>query len=87
MKKIEKKAWPELFEEVLKGNKKFDLRLADFNVKKGDILVLREWDPKTKNYTGRKIEKKIKYILKTKGQKFWPSKKVDKHGYQVMGFD
>jgi len=32
----------------------------------GDILILREWNPKTKEYTGRNRRKKITYILKTK---------------------
>ena len=73
--------------EVLVGNKKFDLRLADFNVKKGDILILREWDSKTKKYTGRKIEKRIKFVIKTKSQTFWPENEVEKYGYQVIGFD
>ena len=61
---IKKKAWPELFEAVLAGKKKFDLRVADFDVEEGDTLVLEEWDPKTGEYTGRKIEKKITYFVK-----------------------
>jgi ribosomal protein S17 len=69
MIRIEKKAWPELFQKILNGEKTFDVRLADFNCKKGDILILREWDPKTKKYTGRKIEKKVAFILKTKTAK------------------
>ncbi|OGM31051.1 hypothetical protein A2630_00045 [Candidatus Woesebacteria bacterium RIFCSPHIGHO2_01_FULL_44_10] len=70
MKRIEKKAWPEYFEKILSGDKTFELRLADFDVDEGDTLVLREWDPKTKNYTGRKIEKKVSFVFKTKFQKF-----------------
>ncbi|MBU0761209.1 MAG: DUF3850 domain-containing protein [Nanoarchaeota archaeon] len=52
---IEKKAWPELFEEVLEGTKNFDLRLADFDCKEGDVLVLKEWNPATKEFTGREV--------------------------------
>jgi len=70
VKRIEKKAWPEYFEKILSGDKTFELRLADFDVDEGDTLVLREWDPKTKNYTGRKIEKKVSFVFKTKFQKF-----------------
>ena len=58
MKTIEKKVWPEYFEEILLGNKTFELRLNDFDVEEGDILILEEWDPKIKEYTCRKIEKK-----------------------------
>lgn len=63
---IKKKIWPKYFEQVKTGKKKFELRLADFNLKKGDVLVLKEWDPKKKEYTGRKIKKKVKYLLKFK---------------------
>ena len=52
---IKKKIWPEFFELVESGKKKFELRLNDFDIEEGDVLVLEEWDPKTKEYTGRKI--------------------------------
>ena len=38
---IEKKTWPELFQKMLEGKKTADLRLADFDIKQGDILFLR----------------------------------------------
>ena len=34
----------------MQGKKKFELRLGDFEVEEGDVLVLEEWDPKTKEY-------------------------------------
>jgi len=57
MATIKKKILPEYFELVKSGKKKFELRLVDFDIKEGDILVLEEWNPKTKKYTGRKIKK------------------------------
>jgi len=84
--KIEKKAWPELFQKILSGEKTFDIRLANFECKPGDILFLREWDPKTKQYTGRAIEKKVTHVLRTKELKFWPKEEIEKHGLQVIGF-
>ena len=51
---IKKKIWPEYFELVKEGTKRFELRVADFDVKEGDVLILEEWDPKEKKYTGRK---------------------------------
>jgi ribosomal protein S17 len=66
MRKIEKKAWPEYFQAIVEGKKNFEVRLADFDCKEGDILVLREWDPKRKEYTGRVIEKKVTYVARTK---------------------
>ena len=84
--KVEKKIWPEYFQEILDGKKKFDLRLANFNIGEGDVLILREWNPKKKEYTGRSLEKEAKYILKIKTIKFWPKEEVDKYGYQIIGF-
>lgn len=85
--KIEKKVWPEYFQMVLDGTKKYELRLADFECKPGDELVLREWDPKTKQYTGRKITKKVIMVFKTKDQKFWQKEAVEKHGFQIVSFE
>lgn len=87
MRRIEKKAIPELFEKVRTGVKTFDLRLNRFKCKPGDILVLREWDPKKEKYTGRKIEKKVTYVLKTKDcEKFWSKEEIEKYGFQVIAF-
>lgn len=84
--RIEKKVWPEFFQKILDGKKTFDLRLADFDCDVGDVLVLREWNPKTEKYTGRIIEKKVTYVLKTKNLKFWAEDDVEKYGYQVISF-
>lgn len=46
---IHKKTWPKSFQEIVDGKKKFDLRLADFELHEGDILILEEYEPKTKN--------------------------------------
>lgn len=86
MAKIKKKVWPKFFEKILSGEKAFELRLADWKCNHGDILVLEEWNPKTKEYTGRKIEKKVTYVLKTKDVKFWNKEDVDKYGLQIIGF-
>lgn len=84
--KIEKKVWPEYFEKILSGEKTFELRLADWKCKVGDILVLREWDPNKKEYTGRQIEKKVTYIAKTKDDKFFSKDAIEKYRYQIIGF-
>jgi len=62
------------------------LRLADFECKPGDILVLKEWDPKTKKYTGRVVEKRATYVFKTKNQNFWSKEEVEKYGFLIIGF-
>ncbi len=87
MRRIEKKTWPEYFEKVLNGEKTYDLRLADFECQPKDTLVLREWDPKKKKYTGRTLEKKVTYVLKTKDVKFWPKEEIEKYGLQIISFE
>lgn len=84
--KIEKKIWPEYFQKILNGEKKFELRLADFECKPGDVLVLKEWNPGTKEYTGKSIEKEVTYVIKTKDVKFWPEKDMKKYGFQIISF-
>lgn len=83
---IGKKVWPEYFQAIEEGRKNFELRLGDFECRQGDILVLKEWDPETKEYTGREIEKRVTFVFKTKDQKFWSEKDVEKYGFQVISF-
>ncbi|PIN92785.1 hypothetical protein COU54_05530 [Candidatus Pacearchaeota archaeon CG10_big_fil_rev_8_21_14_0_10_31_24] len=84
--RIEKKVWPEYFQKIIDGIKTYELRLADFECNPGDILVLREWNPKAKKYTGRVIEKNVTYVSKTKDQTFWPKEDVEKYGFQIIAF-
>jgi len=83
---IEKKIWPQYFEEVLQGNKTFELRLADWDCRKGDTLVLKEWDPDTKEFTGRVLEKEVGYVARVKPNKlpFWSADDVEEHGLQII---
>lgn len=84
--KIRKKTWPDLYEKVLNGEKTFDARIADFDCKPGDILILEEWDPQTEEYTGRKIEKKITFVMNTKDITFWKKQDLEKYGLQIIAF-
>lgn len=85
---IKKKIWPEYFEAVLSGKKKYELRLDDFEVQEGDALILEEWDPKAKKYTGRKVEKTVIYVGKFKIDKlFWPEKEIKKKGIQIISLE
>ena len=61
---IKKKIPPEYFDLVNSGKKNFELRVAEFEIDEGDTILLEEWDPKTKQYTGRTIEREAGYILK-----------------------
>ena len=84
---IRKKIWPKYFDLVASGKKNFEVRLADFEVNEGDVLILEEWDPERKEYTGRKIEKKVKYLAKTKDFPFWKEEDIEKYGFQIIGLE
>jgi len=86
MATIEKKISPEYFKLVKSGKKRFELRLADFKIKKGDTLVLKEWNPKKKEYTGREIKKKANYVLRFKLNDFGQEKEITKRGLYVIQF-
>ncbi len=81
---IRKKTWPEFFKLVKSGRKKFELRIADFRIKEGDVLVLEEYNPRKKEYTGRKIRKKVKYVLKFNLDEFGQKKEIIKKGLYVI---
>lgn len=85
---IEKKTWPELFQAVYSGKKNFDLRLNDFRINEGDTLLLKEYDPKSKQYTGREIKKKVTFVGKFKIDKlFWPKEDILKKGIQIISLE
>lgn len=84
---IKKKTWPEYFELVKSGKKKLDLRLNDFEINEGDTLLLEEWNPDTKEYTGRSIEKKVNYILKFKLDDFGQKEIIENKGLLVIQLD
>jgi len=83
---IKKKTWINEFEKILSGEKTFDARLANFKCKPDDILVLGEYNPVKKRYTGRKIEKKITFVLSTKKQKYWSQDDIKKYGLHIIAF-
>ena len=68
-KVIVKKVLSDYFQDILDGKKKYELRLNDFNIEPGDTLVLKEYtsaDRKTRQATGRVLEKKVTYLRKFK---------------------
>jgi Domain of unknown function (DUF3850) len=58
------KTWPEELLAVLDGRKTFEVRQTDRDFSVGDILCLQEWNPHTKEYTGRCINRRVTYILR-----------------------
>lgn len=59
----ELKTWNEYFEEVVTGNKTFEVRKNDRAFKKGDTLILKEWDNFRETFTGRKLARTVTYVF------------------------
>jgi hypothetical protein len=59
----ELKIWPEYFYPVSKGIKTFEVRKNDRGIKVGDVLKLREWNDKLRQYTGQEVQMKVTYML------------------------
>ena len=67
----ELKIWPEFFEVVSEGKKKFEIRsTSDRKFEEGQNVLLREWDKETESYTGKWIHVQVTYLLE--GGKFLP---------------
>lgn len=81
---IRKKVDREYFELIKFGKKRFEVRVADFEIKEGDTLILEEKDPKTKKLTGRKIPKKVKDIFYKPLEKLGQIDDLVKYGIYVI---
>lgn len=82
---LRKKIWPEYFAQVASGKKTFEVRLANFSCAPGDTLLLEEWDPQTKQYTGRSLKKQVTTVFRTNDQPFYQPEDVARYGWQVIG--
>ncbi len=81
--KIIKKVQSEYFRDIVDGRKRFEVRLADFKCKPGDVIVLLE--QKGKTLTGRKIECELLYKLNTKEiEKFYNKGDIEKYGLLIL---
>ena len=81
---IKKKTLPKYFEKIITGEKRIEVRLADFKLKKGDILVLKEYNPKMKQYTGRTIKKKVKKLFMFNPAEAHSFKDIKKFGFYEL---
>lgn len=57
------KTWPRYFHLSWMGLKPFELRVNDRSFAVGDILILEEWDPDTRGYSGRLIHALVLSIV------------------------
>jgi len=81
---IERKIWPEYFDQIVSGEQNFEVRLNDFDISPGYDLLLREWDTNQKEYTGRQIAKTVTNVIKTNDLRVWPVEEIEKYGLQII---
>jgi hypothetical protein len=66
-KRHDLKVWPLWFQAIWDGDKTAEFRRDDRDFAVGDILVLREYDPGTPEFTGRKVEVRVTHITTSAG--------------------
>mgnify|MGYP001600634532 CR=1 FL=1 len=91
MAEHELKSWPEHFEDVARGEKRFELRWNDRDFKRGDILFLREWQRGGTDevvgagkYTGRELRVIVTFIIRAGEDE--PTYDALSKGWIVMSF-
>ena len=61
------KTWPEFFRALWSGDKRFELRYDDRNFAMGDVLVLEEYNPHSRERSGRWIRAYVSYMVRAPG--------------------
>lgn len=56
------KTWPRFYENVASGAKTFEIRKDDRDFNAGDVLVLQEYEPDAKAYTGRECAVRVTFV-------------------------
>ena len=60
----ELKCWPEFFTPLLSGEKTAEIRYnGDRNYQVGDVLILREWEPNSGEYSGRECRRRVSHVM------------------------
>ena len=59
MKYHELKTISPYFDDVASGAKRFEIRRHDRDFERGDLLILREYDPKAESYSGRTLYARV----------------------------
>jgi hypothetical protein len=58
------KTWPQFYDEVETNRKRHEMRKDDRDFHAGDTLTLVEWDPETKEFTGKSCVRTITYLMR-----------------------
>lgn len=81
------KSWPEFFADLLGDRKTFELRKNDRNYRVGDLLLIREWEPRREEYTGRQLTRRVTYVLYGAGVGAIEPLKGLAVGYAILGLE
>lgn len=71
------KTWPSYFLDITSGHKTFEVRKHDRPFKEGDVLLLQEYDPEKRQYTGQEWKGEITYLMN--------EPEFCKKGFVIMG--
>jgi hypothetical protein len=86
MKTIIKKIWPDKFD--LDKGLNLDFRLGDFDLEAGDRIIFREWNPDTKEFTGREYTKIVKQAIKSESPaRYWTPEQMKEHGMWLLEYE
>lgn len=86
----ELKTWPAYYNKIITGKKKFEIRELDRPFKIGDDLLLREWNPISKQhgeYSGRRVRVRITNILYSNKTPFLPSFLPNGNSYGILSIE
>ncbi len=86
VRNVEKKSWPQYFKSLASGKRKAEIRLADFAVSPRDKMVLKEYDPKTQRYSGRKKMLKVRSVTKIGISEIYSAEEMAKNGLYLIEF-
>lgn len=75
MKVHKLKILPEYYKAQIEGKKNFEIRKNDRGYQVGDWILLKEYNPEIKKFTGRKVTVEVTYITNYQ----------QKDGYVVLG--
>lgn len=82
---IEKKVWPEFFDKLESCKRNVEVRLNEFVVNPGDVIVFREFNPVEDDYTGRKVSRVVSEVNKVDLSKFYKLEDIKKNGVLLIG--
>ncbi len=83
---IARKSWPKFFERIKRGQRRIEVRIADTPLTRSFDMVLEEWDPKTHEYTGRKLNVRAKPLAVCDVLSFYTLRELMTHPLVVLEY-